>query len=480
MDSSHAAGLAAIITCVVFAVVGAWHARRASRGQQLDDYLTARGSIGTGLSVATLVATLAGTWIISSPALMAHYAGPAAVLGYCVGQALPMWLFPLVGNRVRARYPQAATLSDVVGTRYGVAVRVLVSVLGLFYMGVYLAVELTTIAQTMQLTVGWSLALAAALVAFCTVVYAAWGGVSTAIAVDRLQVGFIVALVAVVTWLAWQAAGPDPFAVAREKGQLEWNANGWQNAGVLVLGIVASNLFDNSFWARLFACRDATVVRRSFAFSGVAIGVILIPASLMGWWAAGIAVEDGDQYNISMLPVSLITAHGGVWTAVLVLVLALLLAMSTISALFNGLVGVLTADARACGAPAGHRTLLAAKIGTALLAVPAVWVASFGADSTYLFFIANLVCAAAVVPVFLGLWAPRITGSWVFVAFILGLIPGVLFFPKDIQGATWLDVPLLGGQGFLASYALAFGVSLVVALLAAWVGKGRPTITPGA
>lgn len=472
MDSSTVAVTAAFITCIAFAGIGAWHARRAARGQQLDDYLTARGSVGTGLSMATLVATLAGTWIISSPALMAHYYGAAAVLGYCVGQALPMWLFPLVGNRVRARYPQAATLSDVVGERYGRGVRILVSLLGLFYMGVYLAVELTTIAQTMQIIIGWQLWCAAALVAACTVVYAAWGGVRTAIAVDRLQVGLIVVLVAVVAWLAWSAAGAEPLAAARTAGQLAWTAAGWENAGVLVIGIVASNLFDNSFWARLFACRNESVVRRSFALSGVAIGLILVLASFMGWWAAGVAVEEeGEHYNISMLPVALITAAGGKGATIAVLILALLLAMSTISALFNGLVGVMTADARACGAPAGMGTLRAAKIGTAVLAIPAVWVASFGADSTYLFFIANLVCAAAVVPVFVGLWAQRLSGVWVLAAFVAALIPGVLFFPKNVVGDHWLDFTFIGGQRFLTSYLLAVGISTVVGLTGARVGR---------
>jgi len=471
MDSSTVAVAAALITCFAFAGIGAWHARRTARGQQLDDYLTARGSMGTGLSMATLVATLAGTWIISSPALMAHYFGAAAVVGYCLGQALPMWLFPLVGNRVRTLYPQATTLSDVVGERYGRGVRILVSLLGLFYMGVYLAVELTTIAQTMQLIIGWQLAVGAALVAACTVVYAAWGGVRTAIAVDRLQVGLIVVLLAVVTWLAWTAAGPEPLAKARASNQLDWTAVGWENAGVLIIGIVASNLFDNSFWARLFACKSNAVVRRSFGFSGLAIGVILIPASLMGWWAAGIAVEDGNGYNISSLPVALITSGGNHTAAIVVLILALLLAMSTISALFNGLVGVLTSDARACGAPAGMDTLRIAKIGTAALAIPAVWVASFGADSTYLFFIANLVCAAAVVPVFLGLWAKRLSGTWVLLAFIAALIPGVLLFPKNVIGEPWLTFDVLGGQRFLTSYLLAVGISSCVGLIGARCGK---------
>ena len=474
MDSSSVAVSAALITCIAFAAIGAWHARRTARGQQLDDYLTARGSVGTGLSMATLVATLAGTWIISSPALVAHYYGAAAVLGYCLGQALPMWLFPLVGNRVRELYPQATTLSDVVGERYGRNVRILVSLLGLFYMGVYLAVELTIIAQTLQLITGWQLAAGAALVAASTVVYAAWGGVRTAIAVDRLQVVLIMVLVGVVTWLAWSvasASGADPFEKARASGQLAWTAVGWENAGVLIIGIAAANLFDNSFWARLFACKSAAVVRRSFGFSGLAIGLILIPAAMMGWWAAGVAVEDGAGYNISSLPVALIMSGGSSAAAVAVLILALLLAMSTLSALFNGLVGVLTSDARACGAPAGVATLRAAKIGTALLAIPAVWVASFGADSTYLFFIANLVCASAVVPVFLGLWAKRLNGTWVLLAFVAALIPGIMFFPKNVIGEPWLTFDVLGGQRFLTSYLLAVGISALIGITGARCGQ---------
>lgn len=104
---------------------------------------------------------------------MAYFFGPAAILGYCLGQAAPMWLFPLVGNRVRALHPQAATLSDAVGARYGRPVRLLVSLLGLFYMGVYLAAELTVIAQGLNALLGWALLPSAALVALATVAYAA-------------------------------------------------------------------------------------------------------------------------------------------------------------------------------------------------------------------------------------------------------------------------------------------------------------------
>ena len=469
MLESSTGSIAVSVTCALFAAVGVWHARRTARQQSLDDYLTARNSIGTGLSIATLVATLAGGWILSSPALVAFFFGPAAILGYCLGQAAPMWLFPLVGNRVRALHPTASTLSDAVGARYGKPVRLLVSLLAIFYMGVYLAAELTVIAQGLQATVGWALLPGAALVALATVAYAAWGGVRTAIAVDRLQIGLIVGLLVLVTVLLIQGLGGQPFAKVPAES-LAWTAIGWENAACLVIGIIASNLFDNSFWARVFACRDAATVRRSFRLAGLGIGLLLIPASLFGLWAAGTV---GDQANPAALPVTLLMQVGPSWSVIAVLVLALLLAMSTVSALFNGLVGVLTSDAAAlAGAPTDARTLRLARLGTVVLAVPAVWVATFGKDATYLFFVANLACAAAVVPVFLGLWARRLGGLWVLAAFVLAAVVGAAWFPGDIEGKVqWLDVP--GGQRFITSYLLALGISTAVAVVGAVVGRER-------
>ena len=468
MLDSSIGGTAVIVTCALFAAAGVWHARRTAQQQSLDDYLTARNSIGTGLSIATLVATLAGGWILSSPALVGYFFGPAAILGYCIGQAAPMWLFPLVGNRVRALHPTATTLSDAVSARYGRSVRLLVSLLGIFYMGVYLAAELTVIAQSVNAVIGWALLPAAALVALATVAYAAWGGVRTAIAVDRLQIGLIVILLGLVTWLLMAGLGGNPTAKTPAEN-LAWTAVGWENAAILVVGIIASNLFDNSFWARVFACRDAATVRRSFTLAGLSIGLILVPAGLFGLWAAGTVPADA---NPAALPVTLLMQVAPAWSVVAFLVLALILAMSTISALFNGLVGVLTSDAAAFGAPTDARTLRFARLGTVLVAIPAVGVATLGKDATYLFFIANLVCAAAVVPVFLGLWAPRLNARWVLAAFAVAVTAGTAWFPGNIEGTTlWLDVP--GGQRFITSYVLALGLSTVIAVAGALLGKER-------
>lgn len=283
-----------------------------------------------------------------------------------------------------------------------------------------------------------------------------------------MQIGLIVALVVFLTVLLVQGLGGQPTAKTPIEN-LAWTPLGWENAACLVIGIAASNLFDNSSWARVFACRDAAVVRRSFGLAGLGIGLLLIPTSLMGLWAAGTVPADA---NPAALPATLLQLVAPTWAVVVFLVLALLLAMSTVSALFNGLVGVLTSDARdLAGAPADGRTLRWARLGTLLLAVPAVGVATLGKDATYLFFVANLVCAAAVVPVFLGLWATRLSGGWVLTAFAVAVTAGTLWFPADILGGTWLEVP--GGQRFITSYLLALGLSSAIAGLGAALGRRR-------
>ena len=125
----------------------------------------------------------------------------------------------------------------------------------------------------------------------------------------------------------------------------------------------------------------------------------------------------------------------------------------------------------AFGAPTNGRTLRLARLGTVVVAIPAVGVATLGKDATYLFFVANLVCAAAVVPVFLGLWASRLTGAWVLTAFAVAVTAGAAWFPADILGATWLEVP--GGQRFITSYLLALGLSSAIAVVGAVVGRRR-------
>lgn len=124
------------------------------------------------------------------------------------------------------------------------------------------------------------------------------------------------------------------------------------------------------------------------------------------------------------------------------MVLGVVLVMSTMSALLNGMVSVFTVDiARLKPFISQKKILLTAKWFTVILGIIAVAISAKGLSVLYLFLVADLVCAAAAFPAFYGLYSSRISGKVSSVAFCLGILCGLLWFPTasfSTSIAGWL------------------------------------------
>jgi Na+/proline symporter len=101
-----------------------------------------------------------------------------------------------------------------------------------------------------------------------------------------------------------------------------------------------------------------------------------------------------------------------------------------------------------------------AQVTTLVLVVPAILIASQGISVLYLFLIADLLCSAAVFPVFYGLYARRFGGAAAVTSTLAGLAVGAWWFP-------W-RFPEPGG-----SFLLGFGGALVVSTVGAILLSGR-------
>ena len=88
MSDNGLAILIIVVTATVSVAGGVLYVRR--RALSLEDYLVARGSAGTSLSTATLVASVIGAWVLLSPAETGTWAGMVALIGYSIGQAAPL------------------------------------------------------------------------------------------------------------------------------------------------------------------------------------------------------------------------------------------------------------------------------------------------------------------------------------------------------------------------------------------------------
>lgn len=468
MSLATPALIIATVVCGGFAMLGVLYARR--QATDAEGFTAARGSTGPLWSAISLLALMAGTWVLFSPGEMTSYTGVATLLGYALGMAAPLLILAWLGPALVRRYPEAAGPGLMARARWGAPAQLLISLLAVIYMGSYLVAELTAISGAFGVVAGVPAWTTAALVAVTTLTYAAWGGVRVTIFTDAVQGWFILPLLlaafvgTVVALGGWEAAQrplgerPDLMALASRPGI---------EAGVmLILGIVAANLFDQSVWQRVLACRDDTTRRRAFILAAIGIVPVII---LAGWFGLWYAARNPELPAASTALFQVVAASTPAWVALAVLALALILVMSTLGSLANGLAGLIAADVasfRPATTPARRLAIgRGVTIAAALLAVP---IAAAQPSVTYVFLVADLLCACAVVPVFAGLLGARLPLWGLFAAVAAGMAAAVPAFPRtdfitpmvDLRPALCLPADC---SAMLVSFALAVGVSMLVA-----------------
>ncbi len=463
----------AVIVCGGFAALGAWHAAR--RPSDAEDFHVAAGSTGTLWTATSLVALLAGTWVLFSPGEMASYTGIATLLGYALGMAAVPLVFAFLGPALRRRYPQAPSVGLMARARWGASAQGMVSVLALVYMAIYLAAELTAIAGAFRVVAGVSPWLTATLVAVATLSYAAWGGLRTTLFTDAVQFWFILPLLALAAAGTISAYGGwDSLQRPLADGPLmQLTSRAGVESGVyLIVAILAANLFDQSVWQRVHAGRDDASVRRGFLLAAALIVPVILIAGWFGLWYAGLGLP-AEGASTAMFAV--IAGRTPGWVALVVLALALVLVMSTLGSLANGIAAVVANDLTGLrpGSDA-RRRLAAGRWATGAVAAFAIPVAVLQPSVTYVFLVADLLCATAVVPVFLGLLGLRLSLPALFIAVGAGALAGIPtftrpdFFTPFVDVRPWLFLPA-DVNAMLVSFALALTVSGLVALVAAKV-----------
>lgn len=435
------------LTAVVFVAVG-----MRSRGPRtLESYLTARGSLGPGAAMGTIVASSMGAWILYSPAETATWAGLIAVGGYGLGSAAPLVALALIGPRLRSLMPEGHTLTEYVWHRFGPPMYVVTVGVMIFYMFIYLAAELTAMSLAAHLVAGTPLVVTAAVVGGATVAYTAYGGLPASILTDRAQYWVMLPLLALVVGSALLMAGGPGTVGALVKNTAPNLLDvsfvpGLRFGVVLIIAILAANMFHQGLWQRVFACRDERVLRRAFLWSGVPVCLMVWAAGSLGLVAVGLGVVETPSVALFSLAKHLLPS----WVLLSLLVLAVALCMSSVDTLLNGLASVITVDLKRLWVRIPMPILRRISWGSTLvLIVPAVLLAAQGISVLYLFLIADLLCSAAVFPVFYGLYAARFGGAPAVISTIAGLAVGAWWFP------WWFPEP--GGD-----FLLSFGSALVV------------------
>ena len=211
------------------------------------------------------------------------------------------------------------------------------------------------------------------------------------------------------------------------------------------IAVFATNLFDQGIWQRVYAAKSDQDLKKGFVNSFF----IVLPIILILGFCGIVAVSLGQAKDPSIVIFSLLLKNGAVWLSVSILVLALTLVISSMDTLINAISSLIIIESKKIiKSKSSNFYLSTAKIFLILISCLVFLIASQGMSVLYMFLLADLLCCAAAIPVFYGMFKNDISGSNSMICVCAGLIAGLLLFPDLSFQNSILVGGLFNSQSF--------------------------------
>ncbi len=420
-----------ILSSFLFAFIGIFFSRK-YRGS--SNYLTAGRKIETLSLTTSLVASALGAWILFGPASAATWGGIGAVIGYALGTAFPMIALIFLGKKIRKAFPKGITFTQYIFYKIGKKLFKFIIFLSIFYMFIFLCAEITAVAMLINYISSTPLWLTASLVIISTLIYTLYGGLRASIITDNLQFFIVVALLIICLFNIFSS----DFIVSKELSSSSLNLlssnyiPNYTSGITFFIAVAATNLFHQGNWQRVFAAKNYNVLKRSLKFSFL----IIIPTVFIMGITGIFAISLDNEINPDLAFFSLLLKENSEIIAVAVIVLAISLTVSTIDTLINGISSLIIVDGKKIS-----KNINSPNFIIIFLSIIALFIASKGFSILYLFLLADLLCCAAVFPVFYGFFKKKINESDLILSIIIGLMLGLLIFPNT----SFTNSLLIGG-----------------------------------
>ena len=420
-----------------FALIGILYSRKY---QGLSNYLTAGKNVGTLSLTTSLTASALGAWILFGPASAATWGGIGSVIGYSLGTAFPMIALIYLGKKIRNTFPSGITFTQFIFHKIGKNLFKSILFLSVFYMFIFLCAEITAVAMLINYISGVPLWITATLVITTTLIYTLYGGLRASILTDNFQFLIIIILLLVCMHNIFSSDLITYKEITNNSGDL-LNSKYISNytAGLtFFIAVAATNLFHQGNWQRVFAAKNYDVLNKSLKLSFL----IIIPIVFFMGITGIIAVSVDTNLNPDLAFFSILLKDKTDLLYMVVIILGISLAVSTIDTLVNAISSLIVVDGKKI-----NKNFKSANSIVIFLSIIAFIVASKGFSILYLFLLADLLCCAAVFPVFYGFYKKNLKEKYLIISIVFGLLMGFLFFPspdfsKSILVGTMLPFDL--------------------------------------
>ena len=155
-----------------------------------------------------------------------------------------------------------------------------------------------------------------------------------------------------------------------------------------------------------------------------------------------IAISIDSKVNPDLAFFSILLKGKSELLYMVIIILAISLTVSTVDTLVNAISSLIMVDGKKM-----NENLKSSNGLVIFLSIIAFFVASKGFSILYLFLLADLLCCAAVFPVFYGFYKINLKEKYLITSIIIGLLLGLLLFPspdfsKSILVGTFLPIDL--------------------------------------
>lgn len=469
------------------------------KNENVDGYMVSNGSIGFGMSAASMTAT----WIWAA----SFYAAASAGYKYGIsgafhygfwGALMILFIYPF-GKRFRKLAPHAHTLAEIMHARHGSQSQMILAGSNIVGSIISLMVNFTAAGALVEILSPLSFVHGVMIVGIGVLSYTLWSGFRSSVFTDFGQlVAMIVAAVIIIPTLFFTLGGTSLFESGMHNltpEQLDFFSKTafLEQGAPFFVAVLAYAIGNQTIAQRLFAVRE-DLIKPSFITATVGYAAIVIGLGMLGLLAlfAGIQPIDGNLNNL--IPQMAATYLSPVMVALLfIMVIGALssTADSDLSALSALVMTDIYGKQIAKNRPDPKKMLLIGRITMILATMIGMIFATLKFDILSMLIFVGALWGAIVFPVIVSLYWNRVNArafNWsVLSAFVAFLMIRFELIPLNAFTATIFEILATIGAGvvlglmsfgfFGKNTALVVGCGAMILLMPNMIGFLRDHLT---
>lgn len=283
-----------------------WMAMRiGQKKENVDGYMTSSGSVGFGISAASMTATWIWAASFYAAATSGYKYGLSGPIHYGLwGALMILFIYPF-GRRFRELAPEAHTLAEIMHARHGRSSQLILAGSNIVGSLISLMVNFTAAGTLVSMLTPLSFVHGVLIAGIGVLSYTLWSGFRASVLTDFAQlVAMMAAAALIIPLIFFSAGGPQLFEeglsrmAAEQRDFFSTNAFFEQGAPFFV-AVLAYAIGNQTIAQRLFAVRE-DLIKPTFVTATVAYAATVIGLGMLGMLALMVGMEPayGDHNNL--------------------------------------------------------------------------------------------------------------------------------------------------------------------------------------